>query len=696
MNTSRFTKSIFSVLALVLFTSSGAFATNNACVDAFAGKARVQSRFSISLEVENPELREFESAHELLSPTQGRAAVSDYGWHVLARDAQGQVTKAQVNILVDNAGYDNQIFLIGPFNNWGKNLRAGDALHPKQGKTQVFTGVIEGLTNGMPYRILLNGKQVLDPSALMYSTPEYAARENLDGRYVNSIFWDNEQYQSKYDFVDISEKPNLVGEVELHSLIAKFTAANGQVGPRTTADTYRFITESGVIAQLKGAGYTAIEMMPFNQSVDGDAWNLRYQVYGLFAPESRYGNPTEFKKMIDEFHHQGIAVIMDSVISHFPFKGNGGSRELTGIGMDQWYKANGKKLFEGNLSPWDTYRYDYSNPYVRQYLIDSITYMMSEYKVDGVRMDNVDGIMYENGGPQLLKDLMNAARGVNPRALMIGEAFSTPNSLLWSQDQGGFGFNTKTDSNSFEVWHNHMLGRTEDLDMNQISGLLANIWNWKEVPVMRYITNHDEAANTRGGFTGAYPAQLINNPYYAFQKVKSADAFAMVSGAYHVSLLQARMMEMGSFYSNPEVEWNQLRGGSGQQLWNFFGTLSKFMQSRSSFFNFRSLARDILNHSDNDNKVISLKRRDPATGKILYILINLGDHKIANYSFGADKNVLYHVTFDSEISAFGGDNSLQNAMNGRAGINVGGGVHGKPFSITTPILNPYSVTIFEE
>ena len=672
----------------------------------FAVRASAQACQQIfAHQILNPELEIYESAYDLQRPQRGIPHEREFGWKVLSRNDQGQANQVRIDLLVDNVGYDGQIAVIGPFNNWGKNLRVGDFLHPLKNEPQKFSGVIDGITHGMQYRILLNGQQVLDPSASMYTTREYAARENLtqqNGVYLNSIFYDSHDprlYQTETNFVDVTTRPNLIGEVELHSLVAKYRSQKvGRLGPRSTADTYRFIAESGVVATLKDAGYTAIEMMPFNQSIDGDSWHLRYQVYGLFAPDSRYGSPSEFKMMIDEFHKNGVAVIMDSVISHFPFKGNMGERSLSGLGMDQWFKADGKRLFVGPMSPWDTYRYDYTNPFVRRFLVDSVASMMSEYKIDGIRMDNTDGILGTPGGSELLKELVISVRKVNPRALVVGEAFFPPNTLLQRTDQGGFGFNTRNDSNFFEIWKEGLGGSTEDLQLGSIGALLHHVFDWREVPMMRYLTNHDESANGRGGLTGGYPASLIGDDYYAFEKTKAADALNMLTGAYHLSLPQARMMQKGTFYSNPDIDWSLTESGRGQQLWQFFGALSRYVLYRSSYFAFDSLNREIENHIDNVNKVISIKRRDPQTGKVLYALINLGHHDLQQYSFGIEKNGSYRLAFDSEWSGFGGLGALQNSLSANGGVvrTDSQAEHGRPFSLYVPHVAPYSVTIFEE
>lgn len=128
-----------------------------------------------------------------------------------------------------------------------------------------------------------------------------------------------------------------------------------------------------------------------------NSWHLRYQVFGNFAPDSRYGTPDEFARMIDTFNQNGIAVIMDSVVGHYPFQGNADMRALDPIGLHRWKKADGQALYGSEKSPWNTSRYDYANPYVRRFLTNRILDMIRKYGISGIRFDNLDGIRFSPG-----------------------------------------------------------------------------------------------------------------------------------------------------------------------------------------------------------------------------------------------------------------------------------------------------------
>lgn len=652
------------------------------------------------------ELMTYQSARSLLHQGPGARVERAHGWQVRERDGNSDATLVRVRILVDNDSMKGRIRIIGPFNDWGQRPASdNDTFKPVPGESQIYFADVRGLKHGMSYRLMIDDKQVIDPTAAMYMTREYAAREGLEGegKLLNSVFWDLEhpkRYQMRTEPIDLHSRPVLIHEIELRSLIAKFPDRQnqGQVGPRQTADTYRFVAESGVIDVLKEQGINAVEMLPFNQSMDGDSWHLRYQIYGLWAPDSRYGNPSEFKRMIDVFHRAGIAVIMDGVVSHFPFKGNDGARSLSGVGLDQWKKANGTPLYARDMSPWESWRYDYANPFVRKYLIESILFMMSEYRIDGIRMDNVDGIMSSEGGDVFIRELGRAIRTHFPKAFYIGESFTANNAFLHAVEDGGFGMDTRNDSDMFEIFDKGLLWTKEALNISQLGRLIRNAIGWGEALKLKYLNNHDEAANkVEGRLRGAYLAELLSGggEYHAFGKIKAADSFLMLVGAYHLSFLQSRLMQRGSFYSNPAVEWNRITGDqAGAKMWRYFGALGRFMQENPDYFNFASLRADIENHVDDLNKVISLKRTNPRTGKAMYVLINLGDSQIPNYRFGIEQGGDYRIVVDSDRREFGGEDRVSAAIPGLV-VSAGSGEHGRPYSLGLPVVPPYGVVVFE-
>ena len=72
--------------------------------------------------------------------------------------------------------------------------------------------------------------------------------------------------------------------------------------------------------ELSKLGVNAVELMPVSQFSGSRNWG--YDAVFPFAVQNTYGGPEELKKLVDEFHTNGIAVILDVVYNHLGPEGN--------------------------------------------------------------------------------------------------------------------------------------------------------------------------------------------------------------------------------------------------------------------------------------------------------------------------------------------------------------------------------------
>ena len=157
-------------------------------------------------------------------------------------------------------------------------------------------------------------------------------------------------------------------------------------------------TFAGVIEKiphLRELGVTAVELMPVFQfdPGTGDYWG--YMPLSFFAPHHAYtmkaarcAQQSEFRRMVDSLHAVGIEVILDVVYNH-TCEGDhrGPTYGMKGIDNSTYYiLTNNPQHPYANYSGTGNTLHT-ANAAVRQLIVDSLRYWVTEMGVDGFRFD---------------------------------------------------------------------------------------------------------------------------------------------------------------------------------------------------------------------------------------------------------------------------------------------------------------------
>lgn len=142
---------------------------------------------------------------------------------------------------------------------------------------------------------------------------------------------------------------------------------------------------NGVIDKLdyiQSLGVNAVEIMPIMEFNGNDSWGYNPVFY--FAPDKAYGTPADYRRLVNEIHARGMAVILDVVFNHADDR-------------NPWqlmYESSQNPFF--NATPPHAYNafhdWNQDNPLVFRQWVDALRYWTEAYGVDGFRFDLVKGL----------------------------------------------------------------------------------------------------------------------------------------------------------------------------------------------------------------------------------------------------------------------------------------------------------------
>lgn len=175
---------------------------------------------------------------------------------------------------------------------------------------------------------------------------------------------------------------------------------------------------------LKQLGVTGLQIMPISDFPGGYNWGSDGVL--PYAPDSSYGRPEDFMALVDAAHARGICVFLDVVYNHFGPEGN--------------YMPTYAPLFtEHHKTPWGNginYDGEGSRP-VREFAIENAIYWITQFQLDGLRLDAVHAIN-DNSREHLLHELARRIREAVPaRHVHLIVENEDNNSDLLRRDESG-------------------------------------------------------------------------------------------------------------------------------------------------------------------------------------------------------------------------------------------------------------------
>ena len=396
------------------------------------------------------------------------------------KDGINYINDSSVALVMYAPGKTN-VFVIGEFNNWTQQ----NAYQMKRdGDYWWYT--LSGLTPGKIY-----GYQYLVDGTLKVSDA-----------YTELVLdpW-NDKWINQYNNIFPNLKPYPTGKTDgiVATLQTAKTVYNWEITNFTPPALENMVIyelllrdftpekslESAMnkLDYLKNLGITAVELMPIQEFDGNNSWGYNPNHY--FAPDKAYGTPEMYKKFIDECHKRGMAVILDMVFNQ--------ASGLCPFAMLYWDAVNNRPAVNNPwMNPIAPHQYSVYNDFnhsftgTKEYFKRVLQYWITEYKVDGYRMDLTKGFTQNSGTESTydqsridnLSTYYDAVKAVKSDVMFILEHFCTGSEetvlankgmYLWrnvnnSYSQSAMGYQSNSDFSGMDATPRRWVGYAESHD----------------------------------------------------------------------------------------------------------------------------------------------------------------------------------------------------------------------------------------
>ena len=578
------------------------------------------------------------------------------------------------------------VSVVGDFNRWDGRL------HPMRnlGYTGIWEIFLPDLGPGSCYKFEIrtqDGRRLLkaDPYAFWAEVPPSTASKVFHSTYK----FRDDQWLWYRDESPPQRRPLTIYEVHLGSWKGNDGKGHKPLGYRELAPQL-----ADYVADL---GFTHVELMPPMEHPFGGSWG--YQVTGYFAPTSRQGDPDDFRYLVDHLHSRGIGVLVDWVPAHFP--------------TDEWSlgRFDGTALYEhldpriGHHPDWGTYIFNYGRNEVRNFLLASALYWLTEMHADGMRVDAVASMLYRDysrragewlpnrfGGREnleaieFLRRVNELAHARHPGALMMAEESTAWPGVSRPTHAGGLGFGFKWNMG----WmHDTLLYFTKDPIHRRFHHNLLTfglLYAWAENFVLPL--SHDEVVHGKRSLLSKMPGDR----WQKFANLRSLYGHMWAHPGKKLLFMGGEFGQWDEWNVNKSLDWHVLLGAEHSGLLALVRDLNRIYRGEPALWEADAEPAGFqwIDVNSADDNLIAYMRIAPSSDRRIVCVCNLSPVPRVGYRLGLPRSGFYKELLNTDSALYAGSNM------GNAGGVQAEAHPWREFAWSAPVTLPPLATVWFE
>ncbi len=551
------------------------------------------------------------------------------------------------------------VSVIGDFNYW---IEGEHKLYVRWDGSGIWEGFIPGVGKGSTYKYKIQSHhndiktEKADPYARRCEHPPKTASIVWDEPYK----WKDSKWMKKRKKHNALDAPFSVYEVHLGSW-KKHIKENRFL-------SYEEFAED-LVDYLKDMNFTHVELMPVMEYPYDPSWG--YQLTGYFAPTSRFGNPEEFKLLVDKLHQNDIGIILDWVPSHFP-------EDAHGLGF-----FDGSALYEhpdkrkGYHPDWKSLIFNYGRNEVKSFLISNAIFWFDQFHADGLRVDAVASMLFLDysrndgewepniyGGREnldaisFMKEMNEAVYSSFPDVQTIAEESTAFPGVSKPTFLGGLGFGMKwmmgwmhdtLDYFSKEpIYRRH---HQNDLTFSMTYAFTENFM----LPL-----SHDEVVYGKKSILGKMPG----DEWQRFANLRLLYSYMFTHPGTKLLFQGAEFGQSSEWNFQQSLDWHLLQYDVHKGIQSLIRDLNTFYKTEPALSQkqFQSEGFEWIDYNDAANSVLVYIRHGEHEKDDIIIACNMTPIPRENYKIGLPRKGKLEEVFNSDKKEYYGSGEFRNKL----------------------------------
>ncbi len=557
-----------------------------------------------------------------------------------------------------------RVSLSGDFNGWSGSSHELSPL----GESGIWAGEFRGIGKGCLYKYHIASHypgpefDKADPFAFLCETPPRTA----------SVVWDLDyEWGDSAWMAGRNAHNNLGAPISIYEVHLGSWRRVPDEGRRSL--TYREAA-SELARYVEELGFTHVELMPIMEHPFYGSWG--YQTTGYFAPTSRYGTPQDFMYFVDCLHQRGIGVILDWVPSHFPADGHGLAT------FDGTYLYEHADPRQGIHPDWDSSIFNYGRHEVTSFLGSSALFWLDKYHADGLRVDAVASMLYNDysraegewlpnqyGGRENL-EAISFMRRLNaevyrsyPGVQVIAEESTAWPMVSRPTYVGGLGFGLKWDMgwmhDTLEYFAKDPVYRRyyhDKLTFRQIYAAFENF----VLPL-----SHDEVVHGKGSLIGKMPG----DEWQQFANLRLLLGYMYGQNAKKLLFMGGEFAQRREWNHDDSLDWHLTGYDLHAQVQKWIADLNRVYRQEPALHELdcESSGFEWIDCSDNEQSVVSFVRKGRSVSDLVLVVCNFTPVPRFAYRLGVPRGGWWRELLNSDGLEYGG-----------SGLGNSGGVRAAP------------------